>query len=88
MAQDRFETIGVILDRGVEGELGELGQAGGTNRWPKAKSAELLETFPGGHALVLLESVVPRLGGARKMVCQLGTVQGQGALATEKLLSG
>jgi hypothetical protein len=52
------------------------------------KIAELLEVFPGRHALVLLEGVVPCLGRTPEMVGgKPGTVRRQGVLAPEKLVA-
>jgi hypothetical protein len=68
MTQHRIEAVGVVLDRRQERQPGELGQAGATNRWREAEVAELLEVVPGGHALILLEGVVPSLCYAGQMV--------------------
>jgi hypothetical protein len=68
IAEHRIEAVGVILNCRKERQPGELGQSGAMNCWPKAKIAQLLETFPGRHTLILLEGVVPYLGRTGKMI--------------------
>ena len=68
MAQHHIKAVGVLLHHSQEGEPGELGQAGPTNRWPEAEIAELLEALPAGHALVLFQCIIPSLGRADQMI--------------------
>jgi hypothetical protein len=58
-------------------------------RWTEAKEAELAKAIPWGHAaLVLLEGVIPRLGGAPEMVGgEPSAVRRESTLPIEELLA-
>ena len=89
MTRQSLETVGEILDRGGEGKATELRQAASADRGPKAKEAELAEGLPRGHgALVLLEGVVPCLGGPAEVIRgEPGAVRCERPLPPEELLA-
>jgi len=88
MAKDGVEAVRVVLYRREEGQPRELSQPCALCRWPETKLAQAAEALPGGHALILLQCVVPCLRGAAKMIRgQPGAIRSQGALATEEWLA-
>jgi hypothetical protein len=69
MACQRLKAVGEILHRGGEGEATELGQPAPAYRGYEPEEAKVVEALPWRHpALVLLEGVVPCLGGAVEVV--------------------
>jgi hypothetical protein len=71
MAQHRIEAVGVVLDGRRELEPSEFRQARAAHGWTKLEMAQLLETIPSWHPLVLLDGEVPCLGRTREVVrCQ------------------
>ena len=89
MTRQSLEAVGEVLHRGGERQAAQLGQAAPADRWPETKRAQLSETIPWGHAaLVLLEGVVPCLGGPAEMVgSQPSALRCGRALSAEKLVA-
>src|SRR5579859_1264287 len=88
MAQNGIEPLGEVLHCRAEREASKLRKARVPNRRPELEMAELLETFPGWHAGVLFQRVVPRLRRAAQVVGgEPCAIRGQGLLATEELLT-
>ena len=75
MAEHGVEVSQVVLHRGGERKAGEFGQSGVTNRRPELQIAQLLETVPGGHALILLQGIIPCLVHTSQMIgCEPGAI--------------
>ena len=75
MAEHGIEASRVVLHRGGERKAGEFGQSGVTNRRPELQIAQLLETVPGGHALILLQGIIPCLVHTSQMIgCEPGAI--------------
>ena len=68
MAEHGVEVSRVVLHRGGEWKVGEFRQSGVTNRRPEPQIAQLIETVLGGHALILLEGVIPCLCRTSQMI--------------------
>lgn len=68
MAEHGVEASQVVLHRGGERKAGEFGQSGVTNRRPELQIAQLLEMVLGGHALILLQGLIPYLCCTSQMI--------------------
>ena len=68
MAEHDVEASRVVLHHGGELKAGEFRQSGVTNRRPELQIAQLLEMVLGGHALILLQGVIPSLCHTSQMV--------------------
>lgn len=87
VTRHRREAIDELLHSGDKRQLAQLGQTASVQRWPKPVAAQPSEVIPWWHALVLLESVVPRLGRALEVVGGETSKVGRGSVLPKELVT-